>query len=169
MADAANKNPVVLPPSTVTETSNSVKTGGRYAAVFAMGSAGVFMFLGTFPPEQQAEVLKSASVMYESLKSFVGAAANIWFIVFPAIAVWLGKIGIDAGKIGNAVGRVFAMAKAGNLDAKVALVSAASSPAIGTQALINPELAPLPSTPANVVVSPEAVSTVVPQNPAPAS
>lgn len=158
-----------VPAKPATDTTNKVKTGSRYATVFVMGNAAIFMFLGTLPPDQQAEVLKSANVMYESLQSFIGAAANIWFIVFPVIAGILTKWGIDAGAIGNAVNRVFALAKAGNLEAKVALVNAASSPAIGTQAIVNPELAPLGATANNVVVSPAAVPVSLPQNPAPAS
>ena len=149
------------------DTKNSVKTASRYAGVVSLGSVGVFMFLGTFSPEQQTQILHSANIMYTSLQAFVGAAADIWFIVFPVIAIWLGKMGIDSGKIDNVVNRVFDLAKAGNLEAKVALVNAASSPAIGTQALVNPELAPLPSTAGNVVATPAAVSLVVPQNPAP--
>ena len=64
---------------------------------------------------------------------------------------------------------IFALAKAGNVQAKVAIVNAAASPAIGTQAIVNPELAPLGATAGNVVSTPAAVTQALPQNPAPAS
>lgn len=166
MADTTNNLPAVVPAPT--DTTNKVKTGGRYATVFGMGSVAIFMFLGTFPPDQQTEVLKSANVMYESLRSFIGAAADIWFIVFPGLAIWLTKMGIDAGAIGNAVNRVFALAKAGNLEAKVALVNAAGSPDIGSRGVVNAELAPLAATSGNVVATPAALPPA-PPNPAPAS
>lgn len=150
-------------------TKNAVTIASRYAGVFGLGSVGVFMFLGTFTPDQQTQILHSAHVMYTSLQTFVGAAADIWFIVFPAIAVWLTKIGIDSGKIGNVVNRIFDLARAGNLEAKVALVNAASSPEIGTQAIVNPELAPLAATAGNVVSTPAAVPAALPQNPAPSA
>lgn len=164
MADTTN-----IPAKPATDTKNSVATASRYAGVFSLGSVGVFMFLGTFSPDQQTQILHSANVMYTSLQAFVGAAADIWFIVFPVVAIWLGKMGIDSGKIGNVVNRVFALAKAGNLEAKVALVSAASSRDIGTQAIINPTLAPLAETPANVVVSAAAATATTAVNPAPAA
>lgn len=163
MADTVTTLPATPAP---TDTTNKVKTGSRYATVFGMGSMAIFMFLGTFPPDQQASILKSANVMYESLRTFIGAAADIWFIVFPVIAIWLGKMGVDAGGIGNAVNRVFALAKGGNLEAKLALVNAASSPQIGTRAIVNPELAPLAASANNVVATPSAVTQSMPQNPA---
>jgi hypothetical protein len=161
-------NPTV-PAKPATDTTNSAKTASRYAGVFSLGSVGIFMFLGTFPPDQQTAILKSANVMYESLRTFVGAAADIWFIVFPVVAIWLAKMGIDAGKVQNVMARVFALAKSGNLEAKVAIVNAASSKEIGTQAIINPELAPLAATSTNVVATPAAVPAALPQNPAPAA
>jgi hypothetical protein len=149
-----------------TDTTNKVKTGSRYATVFSMGGMAIFMFLGTFSPDQQASILESANLMYESLRTFIGAAADIWFIVFPVIAAVLTKWGIDAGGIGNAVNRVFALAKAGNLEAKVALVNAASSPDIGSRGVVNAELAPLAATSGNVVSTPAALPPA-PPNPAP--
>jgi hypothetical protein len=115
------------------------------------------------------EILKSANTIYNSTRDIVGAAANVWYIVFPIVALYLGKLGVNASGIGTMMDKVFAMAKSGNLEAKVAIVNAAASPAIGTQAIVNPELAPLAATANNVVVTPSAVPAAIPQNPAPAS
>lgn len=156
MTDTTNL-PAVKPE---TEVASKTKVGLRYLASNATGAMSVFVVLGFMTPEQQADVLKNASVIYDSTYAMIGAAANIWYIVFPIIAIWLGKMGIDSSGFGNMVGRVFAAAAAGNKDAKVALINAAASPAIGTQAIVNPDLAPLPTTPGNVVVSPEAAKAI---------
>lgn len=169
MADTTNNLPAKPAPSTVTETSNKFKVAMRYLGSNATGGLTVFVALGMVSPDQQAEILKSATQMYEATYAFVGAAANLWFVVGPLLAVWLAKAGVNASGWVEMVNKVFAAAKAGDLGAKVVLVNAAASPDIGTRALINPELAPLGATASNVVVSPAAVTQAVPQNPAPAS
>lgn len=152
-----------------TETKHKLNVAMRYLGSNATGGLFVFVALGTLTPDQQVSILKSANQMYEATYAFAGAAANIWYIVFPIVAVWLGRMGINASGVGAMVDNVFKMAKAGNLEAKVALVNAAASPAIGTQAIVNPELAPLGATAGNVVSTPAAVTQALPQNPAPAS
>lgn len=165
MTDTTNSISAKAP----SDATNKAVVAFRYLASNATGGLAVFVALGTLSPEQQVEILKSANTIYNSSRDIVGAFANIWYIVFPIIAIYLGKLGVSASGIGTMMDKVFAMAKAGNLEAKVAIVNAASSPAIGTQAIVNPELAPLPSTAGNVVSSPAAVTAVLPQNPAPAS
>lgn len=164
MADTTT-TPAVKP---VTDTGNKVNVALRYLASNATGGLAVFVAIGTLTPDQQVSLLKSANTIYNSSRDIVGAFANIWYIVFPIAAVWLGKMGVSSAGIGNMMDRVFAMAKSGNLDAKVAIVNAAASPAIGTQAIVNPELAPLAATSTNVVSTPAAVPASLPQNPAPA-
>lgn len=148
-----------------TGTAHKVNVAFRYLGSNATGGLTVFVMLGMLSPEQQVEILKSASTMYDATYTFVGAAANIWYIVFPILAVWLGKMGIDSSGIGNMVDRVFALAKAGNVEAKVAIVTAAASPDLGTKAIINPDLAPSPATPGNVVVSAQAAAQIAAQQP----
>lgn len=169
MADTTNNLPAKPAPSTVTETSNKFRVAMRYLGSNATGGLTVFVALGMLSPDQQAEILKSSSQMYEATYAFVGAAANLWFVVGPVLAVLLAKAGINASGWLAMVDKVFSAAKAGDLGAKVVLVNAAASPAIGTQAIINPELAPVGATAGNVVVSSAAVTAAVPQNPAPAS
>lgn len=134
-----------------TDTGNKVKTGSRYAGVFSAGSMAVFIALGTFPPEQQTEILKSAHTMYQATHDFVGAAANIYYLVFPALAVYLTKLGINSSGFSVMMDKIFTAAKAGNVEAKVAIVNAAASPDIGSAGVVNPELAANPATPGNVV------------------
>lgn len=151
-----------VPAKPVTDTPNKINTALRYLGSNATGGLTVFVMLGMLSPEQQVEILKSAHAMYDATYAFVGAAANIWYIVFPIAAMYLAKMGVDASGIGNMVDRVFALAKAGNKEAQVAIVSAAASPDLGTKAIINPVLAPAPETPGNVVVSVQAAAQVAP-------
>lgn len=169
MTDTTNALVTTAPVKPVTETTNKFNVALRYLGSNATGGLAVFVALGTLSPDQQLEILSSAKVMYESTYAFVGAFANIWYIVFPILALWLGKMGVDASGVGTMMAKVFAMAKAGNLDAKVAIVNAAASREIGSQGVVNPELAALPSTAGNVVAAPALVPKDPPQNPAPAS
>lgn len=156
-----------VPAKPVTDTSNKINTALRYLGSNATGGLTVFVVLGMLTPDQQVEILKSARAMYEASYAFVGAAANIWYIVFPLIAAFLAKAGVDSSGFGKMMDKVFTAARSGNVQAKVALVNAAASPAIGTQAIVNPELAPLASTAGNVVSTPAAVPVALPQNPVP--
>lgn len=157
------------PTKPVTDTSNKISAALRYLGSNATGGLSVFVVLGMLSPDQQVEILKSAHQMYDATYAFVGAAANIWYIVFPIAAMWLAKAGINSSGFGVMMDKIFKAAKSGNMDAKVALVNAASSRDIGTQAIVNPELAPLAATAGNVVSTPAAVPASLPQNPAPAA
>jgi hypothetical protein len=63
------------------------------------------------------------------------------------------KMGVNSSGFGNMMDRIFAAAKAGNVDAKVAIVNAAASPEIGSTGVVNPAMAANPATSANVVSS----------------
>lgn len=140
-------------PSPTTETKNKVTVGSRYLGTYAAGGLSIFVTLGTFSPDQQQQILHSAHQMYTATQEFVGAAANIWYIVFPVLAMWLAKMGIDSSGFKAMVDKVFAAAQAGNHDAALTIIKAAAAPQIGTKSIVNPVLAPDPSTPPNVVVS----------------
>lgn len=148
------------PAAPITDTSNKVMTGLRYVGANATGALTLFVALGTLAPEQQVDILKSAHTMYQSTHDFIGAAANIWYIVFPILAIWLGKMGINSSGFGVMMDKVFAAAKSGDQNAKVALLNAAASKEIGTTAIINKDMAPIPATSSNVVSTPEAAAAV---------
>jgi hypothetical protein len=139
----------------VSETSNKTATAGRYGGVFVSGALTIFMALGSFDPDQQKQILSSIHAMYAAIHDFVGAAANIWYIIFPVIAVWLGKLGINSSGFGSMMDRIFQAAKAGDIEAQRTIINAAASPELGTHEIINPTLASDPKTPANVVASPQ--------------
>lgn len=164
MADTTN-----TPAKPVTDTGNKISTALRYLGSNATGGLAVFVVLGTLSPDQQVQILKSANTIYNSTHDIVGAMANIWYIVFPIAGAYLAKFGINSSGFGVMMDKVFAAAKSGNVDAKVAIVNAAASPAIGSQGVVNPELAANPATAGNVVSAPALVPKSVPENPMPAS
>lgn len=136
------------------DSNNKLAVMTRYAGQYAAGGLTVFVALGTLTPDQQTQILSSTHTMYTATQAFVGAAANIWYIVFPILAIYLTKLGINSTDIGAMMDRIFKAAKAGNVDAKVAIVNAAASPEIGSQAVVNKEMASNPATSVNVVAAP---------------
>lgn len=140
-----------------TDTSNKISAALRYLGSNATGGLSVFVILGMLSPDQQVEILKSAHQMYDASYAFVGAAANIWYIVFPIAAVWLAKAGINSSGFGVMMDKIFKAAKSGNVEAKVAIVNAAASPDIGSKGVVNPEMAANPATAGNVVSTPALV------------
>jgi hypothetical protein len=135
------------------ENTNKANTALRYLGTGVSGGLSVFVALGTLSPEQQTQILSSAHIMYQSTHDFIGAAANLWYIVFPIVAIWLGKLGVNSSGFGAMMDKIFAAAKAGDQNAKVTIVSAAASKEIGTVGIVNPALAADPATPDNVVKS----------------
>ncbi len=153
---------ITAPPAAAptTDTGNKIKTGLRYVGANATGALTLFVALGTLSPDQQTQILSSAHTMYQSTHDFVGAAANIWYIVFPVLAIWLGKMGVNSSGFGSMMDKIFAAAKSGDENAKTVLLNAAASPEIGTTAIINKEMAAVPATAGNVVSTPEAAARV---------
>lgn len=143
----------ITTPKPTTDVGNKASTALRYLASNATGALTLFVALGSVSPDQQVDILKSAHAMYQASHDFVGAAANIWYIVFPIVGIWLGRMGVNSSGFGAMMDKIFKAAQSGNRDAQVAIVTAAASPDIGTQAIINPMLAAEPSTPATVASS----------------
>lgn len=137
----------------VSETSNKTNVAARYAFSNLFGGATVLMVLAGLPPEKAQSVMTNLHVMYADTQGFIGAFANIWYVVFPIASVWLARIGINSSGFGAMVEKVLAAAKAGDLEAQKTIISAAAAPELGTRAIINPVLAPDPSTPSTVVAS----------------
>lgn len=137
-----------------TDTSNKINVGLRYLGSNATGALTLAVALGSLSPEQSALILSKIHIMYQATQDFIGAFASIWYIVFPIVALWLGKVGVNSAGFGNMMDKLFAAAKAGNVDAKVAIVTAAASPDIGSTGVVNATMAANPATPSNVVAKP---------------
>ena len=96
------------------DSNTNTGTVHRYVGSNLTGGLTVFVALGTLSPEQAQDVLKNVHVMYESTQSFVGAFANIWYIVFPIAALYLGRLGIKSNAVGSFMDRVLKIAQSGN-------------------------------------------------------
>lgn len=144
-----------------TETTNKVNAALRYVASNVSGGLMIFVVLGAMTPEQSASVLANMHKMYSATQDFIGAFANIWYIVFPIASAWLLKMGVNSSGFGSMMDKIFAAAKAGDPDAKRTIINAAASPDIGTTAIINPDIAPDPKTADNVVSSPQAAAAII--------
>ena len=145
-----NVDTSIKPP---TDIGNKINTAWRYLGSNVSGGLMIFVVLGAMTPEQSASVLANMHKMYAATQDFVGAFANIWYIVFPIVSAWLLKMGVNSSGFGSMMDKIFAAAKAGNRDAQISIVTAAASPDLGTKAIINPSLAPVPSTPSTVVAN----------------
>lgn len=141
------------PPSAPTDTGNKINAALRYLGSNVSGGLMIFVVLGAMTPEQSASVIANTHKMYSATQDFIGAFANIWYIVFPIASAWLLKMGVNSSGFGAMMDKVFAAAKAGNKSAQLQIVNAAASPDLGTKAIINPTLAAEPSTPPTVAAS----------------
>jgi hypothetical protein len=144
----------MAPAPAPTDTSNKVAAGLRYLGSNATGALSVAVVLGTLSPDQAALIISKVHVMYQATQDFIGAFASIWYIVFPILAVWLAKVGVNSSGFGAMMDKIFAAAKAGNVDAKVVILNAAASKEIGSAGVVNPEMAANPATSGAVVASP---------------
>jgi len=141
------------PPSVPTDTANKVNTALRYIGSNISGGLMIFVVLGAMTPEQSSAVIANMHKMYAASQDFIGAFANIWYIIFPMVSAWLLKMGVNSSGFSVMMDKIFAAAKAGNKDAQLQIVNAAAAPEIGTKAIINPVLAAEPSTPPTVAAS----------------
>jgi hypothetical protein len=136
-----------------TDVSNKVNTAFRYLGSNLSGGLMIFVVLGAMSPDQSASVLLNMHKMYAATQDFVGAFANVWYIVFPIASGYLLKIGVNSSGFGSMMGKILLAAKSGNKEAQVSIVSAAAAPELGTKAIINPSLSVNPATPDTVVAS----------------
>lgn len=99
------------------DSNTNTGTVFRYIGSNLTGGLTVFVALGTLSPEQAQDVLKNVHVMYAATQSFAGAFANIWYIIFPIAALYLGRLGIKSNAVGAFMDRVLKVAQSGNTPA----------------------------------------------------
>lgn len=135
-----------------TELQNKMSAAKRYAGTAGATLLTVLGALSFLTPEQIAEVKTQVDVLNQSMITAYGALTKMWIILGPVGVAVAAKLGWNSSGVQALAGKLLDIAK--NDDkAKEVLVTAAASPDIGTQAIINPSLAPSPATPSNVVVS----------------
>lgn len=142
-----------------TELQNKLSTLYRYAGSSGATLLTVLGALAFLSPEQIIEVKAQVDVLNSSLITAYGALTKMWIILGPVGVAVAAKMGWNSSGVQALAGKLLSIAKTDDA-AKEVLVTAAASPSIGTEAIINPTLAPRAATPGNVVVSAEAAKAV---------
>jgi hypothetical protein len=152
-----------------TEFGNKLNAGLRYGATVGGTAFALMGVVSLLSPDQVAELKTQLEIFNQSVFSAYGALTKMWVILGPVAIAFCVKLGISSSTVKGLAGKLLRIAanaadpKA--TEAKVAIVNAAASPTIGSQGVVNPELAKLPETSANVVSS---AAAVPPAPPAPA-
>lgn len=149
-----------------TELQNKLASAYRYAGTTGATALTVLGALSFLDAQQIAEIKAQVDIFNQSVVTAYGALTKMWLILGPIAILVAGKIGWNSSSVQSLAAKLLGIAK--NDDkAKEVLVTAAASPDIGTQAIVNPALAASPATPGNVVAS-AAVAAQLPPAPAPA-
>lgn len=142
-----------------TELQNKLSAAKRYGSTAGATLLTVLGALSFLTPEQIVEVKAQVDVLNQSIVTAYGALTKMWIILGPVGVAVAAKLGWNSSGVQALAGKLLDIAKTDD-KAKEVLVTAAASPEIGTQAIINPSLAPSPATPDNVVVSASAAATL---------
>lgn len=150
-----------------TEFGNKLNAALRYGGASAGTMIGVFGAMQFVTPEQAQELVVQVHVLNESVLTMYGALSKMMVILGPMGVVVAGYFGIKSSSVKELAGKLLRIAanKASPeqaLEAKVAIVNAAASPQIGSQGVVNKELASNPQTAGNVVAAPELVPATQP-------
>src|ERR1700757_2005492 len=83
-------------PKPQTETVAKATVASRYLGTFGSGGLTILIAIAGLPEDQQQKVLQSIHQIQADTYDIIGAASSIWYIVFPVLAIWLGKMGVDS-------------------------------------------------------------------------
>lgn len=155
-----------------TELSNKLSSLTRYAGTAGATTLTILGALSFLDAQQIAEIKAQVDILNQSVVTAYGALTKMWLILGPVAIGVAAKLGWNSSGVQALAAKLLGIAKNDAdpkaQEAKEALVTAAASREIGTQAIINPTLAPSPATPPNVVVSAAAATATTVVNPAPA-
>lgn len=141
-----------------TEFGNKLNAALRYGGTAAGTVMTIGAVLSILKPEQVVELKAQVEILNNSIFTAYGALMKMWLILGPIALYWLGKMGWDSSTVQSLAGKLLRIAantadpKA--MEAKIAIVNAAASKDIGSEGVVNPELAQHPETASNVVSSP---------------
>jgi hypothetical protein len=140
-----------------TEFGNKLNSALRYGGTVAGTGFTLLAVMSLLSADQVAELKTQIEVLNNSILTAYGAVVKMWVILGPIAVMWLAKMGYDSSTIKAMAGKLLKIAAnrvdPSSTDAKIAIVSAAASPSIGTLAVINPTMAAHPETPTNVVAN----------------
>lgn len=141
-----------------TEFSNKLNAALRYGGTTAGTVFTLMGVLSLLTPDQVVALKANVETLKQSIVTGYGALMNMWVILGPLLILWLGKMGWNSSTVQALAGKLLKIA-ANTADpasqkAKVEIVNAAVSPAIGSTGVVNKLLAADPATSAKVVASP---------------
>lgn len=149
-----------------TETVGRLLASGRnYAGQIIAFAGGI----GVMSAAQQKGLTDALVEIGNGVSMVFHGASSAWTILAvvaaPIVGPLLARWASNSAKVESQAAAVKAAVEDPNTaiskEAKVAIVSAAASPEIGTTAIVNPELAAEPATPGNVVSTKAAVPAAV--------
>lgn len=143
-----------------TELQNKLSALKRYGVTAAGGALTIAGVLQLLTPEQIVELKAQADILNQSIMTGYGALTKMWIIIGPVMIGMAARLGWQSSSIKALAGKLLGIATndadaKGATVAKVALVNAAASPDIGSQGVVNQQLAANPATAGNVVAAPE--------------
>ncbi len=144
-----------------TEFSNKLNAALRYGGTTAGTAFTIMAVISLLTPEQVVTLKANIETLKQSILTGYGALVNMWAILGPVAVMMLAKAGYSSSSVQAMAGKLLRIAAnaadpASN-KAKVEIVNAAASPAVGSTAVINKLLAADPATSAKVVSSPAEV------------
>lgn len=135
---------------------DKLKSAGAEVVKSTASGLAFVVALGGLPKDKADAILLNLQSAADALYQLVGAVSNLWILIVPLVVTVVARMGWTGADAKVLVGRALAQATKPTPDAedaKVALVSAAASPEIGSRGVVNARLAANPATPANVVAS----------------
>ena len=148
--------------TTNTELSNKMYSALRYGGTAVGAVFTVMAALSLLSVDQVAQLKGDVETLKTSIVTGYGALIDMWIVLGPVAIGVAAKLGWNSSSVKAMAGKLFNIAKndddpAKATEAKVALVNAAASPEIGSQGVVNPEMAANPATSDNVVSAPSQV------------
>jgi hypothetical protein len=144
------------------ETVGRLLASGRnYAGQIIAFASGI----GVMSAAQQKDLMDALGEIVNGVSMVFHGASSAWTIIAvlaapivgPLLARWASKSATTDSQALAVKTAVQDPNTTVSKEAKINLVTAAADPSVGTKAIVNPDLAPEPATPGNVVSTPAAV------------
>lgn len=141
-----------------TELSNKLSSALRYGSASAGMAFTLLAVLSLLSPDQVVTLKANVETLKTSIITGYGALVNMWIILGPVAIGVAAKLGWNSSSVKALAGKLLTIATNKSdpksaTEAKVVLVNAAASKDIGSQGVVNPDLASNPATSGNVVAS----------------
>ena len=141
-----------------TEFSNKLNSALRYGGTAAGTVFTLMAVVSLLSPDQVVALKANVETLKTSIVSGYGALVNMWIILGPVAIGVAAKIGWNSSSVQAMAGKLLKIAATASdpasKQAKVEIVNAAASPAVGSTGVVNKALASDPATLPNVVASP---------------